>query len=54
MIIITSCPQNSGLNSGGGHSYVLRADKAPFSLGWQSSRDDVSIKIPKSVYPKIH
>ena len=29
-----------------GYSQVLRADEALFSLGWQSSRDGVSIKIP--------
>ena len=29
-----------------GYSYVLRADEALISLGWQSSRDGVSIKIP--------
>ena len=28
-----------------GYSQVLRADEALFSLGWQSSRDGVSIKI---------
>ena len=32
-----------------GYSQVLRADEALFSLGWQSSRDGVSIKIPTVV-----
>ena len=39
-------PRNTGLASGGGHSHVLRADKALFSLGCQSSRDGASIKTP--------
>ena len=32
-----------------GYSQVLRADEALFSLGWQSSRDGVSIKINHGV-----
>ena len=29
--------------------FLSRADEALFSLGWQSSRDGVSIKIPVSI-----
>ena len=29
--------------------FLSRADEVLFSLGWQSSRDDVSIKIPVSI-----
>ena len=46
IIKITPWPRNTGLTSGGGHSHVLRADEALFSLSWLSSRDGVSIKIP--------
>ena len=46
IIIITPWSRNTGLISGGGHSHVLREDEVLFSLGWQSSRDGVSLKIP--------
>ena len=42
----TPWPGNTELTSGGGHNHVLRGDEPLFSLGWQSSIDGVSIKIP--------
>ena len=29
-----------------GYGQIIRADEALFSLGWQSSRDGASMKIP--------
>ena len=46
IIIMPPWNRNTGLTSVKGHSHVLRADEVLFSLGWQSSKDGVSIKIP--------
>ena len=39
-------PQNTGLTSGGGIAMSYRQMKGSLALGWQSSRDGVSVKIP--------
>ena len=50
ILIITIIVISPWLEIPGGHtvgySQILRADEALFSLGWQSSRDGVSIKMP--------
>ena len=45
IIIIIISTVFRGLMVRQGHSHVLRADQPLLSLGWQSSRDGVSIEI---------